>query len=318
MVVVGVAVVALAATSIARARPVSGMLSLVLAVGAPYVAVAAFLGLAVTFWRRRTWVVLAALLLAAAAVAVQVSWYHLGRSARVGDHVEVRVLAANIDRGRADAAQFVAAATQNADVITVAELTPEAVRRFTDAGINRTFPHSHLVPGADAEGIGIWSRYPLSVLSLPRRGGAFLPAARVRVPAVRVDPVVAAAHVISAVADGANNVDRWSAELGETKAKLADLATAAGQGAVIVGGDFNSTPDVEQFRALLTGGYRDAVEQSGSGFAPTFPADAWYPPLISIDHVLTRRAVASSVRTLTVAGTDHRLVAVRVVVPADH
>ncbi len=40
-----------------------------------------------------------------------------------------------------------------------------------------------------------------------------------------------------------------------------------------VGGDYNSTTDMRQFRDLLTDGYHDAVEQTGSGFAPTFPAD---------------------------------------------
>ena len=300
---------------LARALPVTGMASLVMAVGAPYVAVAALLAFAVAFWRRRTWVVLAALLLATAAVAVQVSWYWLGRPARAAEHVEIRVLATNINRGQADAAQFVAAATDNADIITVAELTPDAVRRFTAAGIGRAFPHSHLIPGPDAEGIGIWSRYPLSVLSVPRHRGAFLPAARVRVPGVRVDPVVASVHVSSPVADGVNNVDNWRNELAGAKAKMDDLATAAGRGAVIIGGDYNSTPDIRQFRDLLTDGYRDAVDQSGSGFAPTFPSDAWYPPVLTIDHVLTRRAAATSVRTIEVDGTDHRFVAATIEVP---
>ena len=69
-----------------------------------------------------------------------------------------------------------------------------------------------------------------------------------------------------------------------------DFADAAGPAAVIVAGDFNSTPDMRQFRDLLTNGYRDAVEQTGAGFAPTFPSRTWHPPLITIDHVLTRQA----------------------------
>lgn len=312
---VAVVVVLLAVSLIARLRPVSGLPSLALAVGAPYIAVAGFLGLAVAFWRRRTVPVLAALLLAAAAVAVQVSWYCLGRPSRVAENVEIRVLMANINRGQVDATQFVDAAGRNADVITVAELTPEAVRRITAAGIGRNFPHSHLLPGPEAEGIGIWSRYPLSVL-WERPGADFVIAARARVPGVRIPPVLAGMHLFSPVADRADNVDRWRADLGSARSRLDDLAAAAGQGSVIVGGDFNSTPDVKQFRDLLTNGYRDAVDQSGSGFAPTFPADAWYPPVITIDHVLTRRAAATSVRTITVAGTDHRLVAATVEVPA--
>ena len=63
---------------------------------------------------------------------------------------------------------------------------------------------------------------------------------------------------------------------------------------------------MRQFRDLLTNGYRDAVEQTGAGFAPTFPSHPWYPPLVTIDHVLTRHAVASSIRTIDVLGSDHR------------
>lgn len=303
-----------AGSLIARAVPVSGLAHLVLAVGAPYLAVVSLIASAVVLWRRRTVVVLAAAVLAVAAVGVQVSWYWLGRAPRVGEHVEIRVLMANIDRGQVDAAQFVEAAGSNADVITVAELTPEAARRITAAGIGRDFPHAHLIPGPEAEGIGIWSRYPLTAL-WERPGADFVIAARARVPGVRVSPVVASMHIFSPVADGADNVGRWRSDLGSAGSRLDDLAVAAGEGAVIVGGDFNSTPDVKQFRDLLTDGYRDAVEQSGSGFAPTFPADAWYPPVITIDHVLTRRAAATSVRTISVAGSDHRLLAASVEVP---
>ncbi|MEI8082722.1 MAG: hypothetical protein WCI74_12845 [Actinomycetes bacterium] len=63
---------------------------------------------------------------------------------------------------------------------------------------------------------------------------------------------------------------------------------------------------MRQFRDLLTDGYRDAVEQTGSGLAPTFPADTWLPTVITIDHVLTRNAVASSIMAIHVAESDHR------------
>lgn len=303
----------MAVSLIVRAVPVSGLADLVLAVGAPYVAVGSLISLGAVLWRRRTVAVLAAVILALAAVGVQVSWYWLGRAPTVGEHVEVRVLMANINRGQVDADQFVEAASNSADVITVAELTPEAVRRITTAGIGRDFPHAHLMPGPEADGIGIWSRYPLTAL-WERPGADFVIAARARVPGVRVPPVIASMHIASPIADRADTADRWRSDLVSAGSRLDDLAAAAGEGSVIVGGDFNSTPDVKQFRDLLTDGYRDAVEQSGSGFAPTFPADTWLPPVIAIDHVLTRRAAATSVRTIGVAGTDHRLVAATVLV----
>jgi len=88
-------------------------------------------------------------------------------------------------------------------------------------------------------------------------------------------------------------------------------------GAVIISGDYNSTPDMRQFRDLLTNGYRDAVEQTGSGYAPTFKADSWLPPVITIDHVLTRNAAASSIKTVKITGTDHRALLATIRVPLE-
>ena len=78
-----------------------------------------------------------------------------------------------------------------------------------------------------------------------------------------------------------------------------------------------STPDTRQFRDLLTNGHHDAVEQTGSGFAPAYPSDAWFPPVITIDHVLTRNAVASSIMTIDVPGSDHRSLLANIAVPVD-
>ena len=99
------------------------------------------------------------------------------------------------------------------------------------------------------------------------------------------------------------------------KAQLDNFALAAGPAAVIVGGDYNSTPDMRQFRDLLTNGYEDAVNQIGAGFAPTFKADSWLPPLITIDHLLTRNAQAASIKTVKITGTDHRALLATIRVP---
>ena len=74
---------------------------------------------------------------------------------------------------------------------------------------------------------------------------------------------------------------------------------------------------MRQFRDSLTNGYRDSVEQTGAGFAPTFPSRTWHPPLITIDHVLTRQAAFASIRTIYVRGSDHRSLLATVDVPLD-
>ena len=92
-------------------------------------------------WRRRSVLAIGAAAPVTVALALQVSWFYPGRPPDVGPHAEVRVMAANINRGQVDAVSFMAVAERNADVITVAELTPEAVERFAKAGINVVSRH---------------------------------------------------------------------------------------------------------------------------------------------------------------------------------
>ncbi len=107
----------------------------------------------------------------------------------------------------------------------------------------------------------------------------------------------------------------WQADIAKLPSTLSDVAAEAGDGAVAVGGDFNSTIDMRQFRELLTHGYRDAVWQAGSGRPFTYPANKWYPPVLGIDHILTRNATAVSTSTVELPGTDHRALLATVMVP---
>ena len=302
---------------VARRQPVSTIPRLILSVGATFVPLVAVVGLILAILSRRAMLAIVAAFLATATLVIQASWYFVPHPVDLGPHADIRVLSSNLRYGRADPTEFVGLATANADVITVAELTPEAVIRFTEAGIGDAFPFSLLLPGPGAGGIGLWSRYPLTPLSTPRHRGVSMPAARLQIPGIQYDTVLASAHIMSPVSDRVNTVEDWSNGMAGARAQLDNFAQAAGPGPVIVGGDYNSTPDMRQFRDLLTDGYRDAVEQTGSGFAPTFPADTWFPPAITIDHVLTRNAVPSSIRTVDIPGSDHRSLLVTVAVPRE-
>ncbi|WP_431235191.1 endonuclease/exonuclease/phosphatase family protein [Mycolicibacterium psychrotolerans] len=302
---------------IARTQPIANIPGLVLAVGSPYVWLAAFAGLLAAASCRRFLLSMLAVAVAAAGLAVQVSWYYLGRPPDVVAHQEIRVLSSNLRYGQADPHFLVTLANTNADVITVSELTPEEVQRLQRAGVDKGFPYSHLLPAPGAGGIGMWSRYPLTVLSEPRHRRVSIPAARVEVPGVRFEPLLASVHVYSPIAGDANTVAEWRGGMASAKVQLDSFARTAGPAAVIIGGDYNSTPDMRQFRDLLTNGYRDAVEQSGSGFAPTFPSNRTFPPVITIDHVITRNAAAESVRTIEIPGSDHRALLTTVRVPID-
>ncbi|WP_319435811.1 endonuclease/exonuclease/phosphatase family protein [Mycobacterium sp. RTGN5] len=278
---------------------------------------ATFAGLVAAVSCRRPLLSMIAVAVVAVSLAIQISWYYLDQPADVGAHQDIRVLSANLRYGQADPAFFIDLANSSADVITVSELTPEAVQRFERAGIEKTFPYSQLVPAADAGGIGLWSRFPIRGLSAPRHRGVLFPAARLQVPGLRFEPLLASVHIYSPVAYDANTIAGWRRAMAGAKAQLDSFARTAGPAAVIIGGDYNSTPDMRQLRDLLTNGFRDAVEQSGSGFGPTFPSNRWFPPVITIDHVLTRNATASSVRTIEIPGSDHRALLTTILLPVD-
>lgn len=300
---------------VVRALPLSNILSLVLAVGAPYVPLAALAGLVLAASSRRVALSTIAAAVLVSAIAVQVPWYYLGRPAPAGAHTDIRVLSANLRKGRVDARSFVHLATEQADVITASEVTPENIHQFSEEGLDAAFPYSVLLPAPDAGGIALWSRFPLAPVTPTPHPHTTFAAARVEVPGAQFEPLMASVHVISPLAFDFSAFDAWRSGIAATEANLTNFADAAGPAAVIVAGDFNSTPDMRQFRDLLTDGYGDAVDQTGAGFAPTFPAGSWHPPLITIDHVLTRNASASSVKTVSIVGSDHRALLATVEVP---
>ena len=304
------------ATLVMRAWPVSNVFALVAAIGSPYAPFVALAGLALAALSRRILLSIIAVLVVTATAVFLVPQYYFGRPTEVNQYADIRVLSSNLRKGRADASSFVGLATESADVITASELTPEEVERFSQAGIEEVFPYSVLVPAPDAGGIGLWSRFPLTTVTPGKRPrNMAITAARLRVPGVGLDPLVASVHVTSPVANETNTVDDWRSGIAATEAVLDGFAAAAGPAAVIIAGDFNSTPDMRQFRDLLTNGYRDAVEQTGAGFVPTFLADSWLPPVLAIDHVLTRGCRATAVQAMEIAGSDHRALLATVQVP---
>ncbi|MFE7799504.1 endonuclease/exonuclease/phosphatase family protein [Nocardia sp. NPDC057440] len=78
------------------------------------------------------------------------------------------------------------------------------------------------------------------------------------------------------------------------------------RGRLIVGGDFNTTYDHRQYRAILSGRFADAAEQAGAGHLVTYPTDKRWPPLVGIDHILVAEGCAVAIETVDLPGADHR------------
>jgi endonuclease/exonuclease/phosphatase (EEP) superfamily protein YafD len=223
--------------------------------------------------------------------------------------VTVKVMNANLRKGTADAEAVVASARNNADVLAVEELTSASLERLTAAGLDQTFPHRYVVARPGADGMGVWSRYPLTATHLRHDMHVPLIVTAVEIPGLAIAPTVAVAHP--------RNPWRgreWTADIEGLSRTLIHLRRST-RAAVIVAGDLNSTYDMRAFRDLLRDGYRDAAEQAGTAWSPTFPAGLLIPPVLTIDHVLTLRCTATAAMTITIAGSDHRALTTTVVIP---
>lgn len=222
---------------------------------------------------------------------------------------DVVVLTANLRLGSADPHAVVAAVrAHHVDVLMLEELTTPELAALKAAGLDGELPYGEPSARNNASGTGLFSRYPLDGARIDYDFAFSLVTARVRIPGVSAEPSVVALHVFGPYP--ARYTAEWAAELGRLPRLL-----AAQVGPVLVGGDFNATIDVPQFRGLLRNGYADATEQAGAGFTPTYPADRAFPPLLAIDHVLTRGAVAHSVDSIELPGSDHRGLLVTVRLP---
>ncbi|AOW94746.1 hypothetical protein BFN03_10025 [Rhodococcus sp. WMMA185] len=268
---------------------------------APYLMVGGAVGV-VLLALARHWVGFAVALAVAVAAILSQGPLYVANESVTASGPELTVMQANIWLGNADATSLVRQIRdRDVDVLTVNELTPEALDRLRNAGIESTLPFSFLRPGHGAEGTGIWSRYPLS--DEVHHPEFVLSALSARVNLA--DDVSTALYAFHPVPPWPTDPAVWAGEMDRIRAILE--AIPAESGPVIVSGDFNATRDHVKYRNLVTGRYRDAADQAGAGIQNTYPADRQpFPPMIAIDHIVVGGAHARSVQPVVLAGSDHR------------
>jgi endonuclease/exonuclease/phosphatase (EEP) superfamily protein YafD len=301
-----VAAIALAA----RYIPASTRLVLVVAALTPYLMLCAPLAL-VLFAVEHCWLgVAVAGALTVVTISVQGPLYIGGES--IGAGLAVRVVSANLRYGRADADAVCRLARDHADILAVQELTPDKARLISDAGIENILPYRFLRAREGPAGVGIWSRYPLEPGKDYDEFWLGLITAKVRLPRVPSLATVVTTHMS---APWPEPIDGWQRDLSRLKMVLAEIAALA-PGVVIVAGDFNATHDSLEFRRLVRDGYRDAAEQAGAGLIRTHPADLpLLPAIFTVDHILTRDCMATSVYPVKLPGSDHRALVAEVTIP---
>ncbi|HEX7825418.1 MAG TPA: endonuclease/exonuclease/phosphatase family protein [Mycobacterium sp.] len=310
-----IAVLALAIAAIgllARQVPLTHQVVMFAAALSPYLMCTAVVSAILLFAERRWVLAIAATVVVAVSIAVELPLFMSDRQDPAVKTVPLRVMTANILYGRADAEPLVATANAHADVLAVQELTPEAVERLSAAGLDETFPYRALDARPGPDGVGMWSRFPITTSENIGGYQLAMVSARIKVEGVQVDPAVLVAHLLP---PWPNPIADFRADMRRMQKTMRELAGSVGAGCAIVTGDFNSTPDMREFRHLLRNGFHDATLQAGAGFNRTYPADGRIPPIIAIDHVLTYQCTATSAETTELPGSDHRGLITTVEVP---
>lgn len=262
------------------------------------------LGVVQLVLRRRVLALVTAVLL-----ALNVAWLvPLYVAADVSAGESLTVVTANLRFGEADADAIVRMVReQRVDVLATEELTEGAVARLRAAGLDELLPYAELAPHKEADGCGLWSRFPLD--SLPPLEARFQSPGAVLHTATR-DVVVRVMHPFPANLTGAGQYRRDYARLTEQVRHLDDLTPT------VLAGDFNATTDDAALRDLMGDRFRDASEVAGSGFQRTWSPRLGWPALLHLDHVLVDGHFdVRSTRVMDLPGSDHRALLARLVLP---
>jgi endonuclease/exonuclease/phosphatase (EEP) superfamily protein YafD len=220
---------------------------------------------------------------------------------------EIVVMTSNLYVGRADAGAVLRLAREHhVDLLSVQELTPEAVDALDAAGARDLFPERMLAPGGHETGSGLLARWPLRPIATSKTARSKEPEAELRPPALfplrfkAVHPPPPKARL---------SARGWREDL-----RALPGPKAGGTPRILIG-DFNATLDHRELRRVLDLGYTDAADATGDGLRPTWPVGRNSAP-ITIDHVLVPPAVL--VRRVSIhelPGTDHRALIAVLVVP---
>jgi vancomycin resistance protein VanJ len=192
---------------------------------------------------------------------------------------------------------------EDADVVALQELTPSVSEDLRQA-LEKHYPYHTLRSDQPVEGQGLLSRYPLEQVS-PGPDYRFQSAV-VQTPAGPV--TLLNVHTPSLFPIGwRKDWERQREFLQVVTAQIAEI-----EGPLLVVGDFNTTPQAENY-ALLRRQLRDAFMDSGWGFGFSYPATPKFGirlpwPLVRIDYIFHSDHLASyDTRVLEISGgSDHR------------
>jgi endonuclease/exonuclease/phosphatase (EEP) superfamily protein YafD len=216
-----------------------------------------------------------------------------------------RLLVANVyvdnPTPQAAAEQLVASV---ADVIIIAEATPEFMRCFDAAGGTDSHPHRVNDPTDTSDyAVAIASRLPLGDNSGMRTLGPL----KLAVAEVDIDEITTTITTLNPMATfDPDGQEIWKQQLEALKSFIPTVP-----GPLVVAGDLNTTRYRPEFEELLDTGLVDGIDSLGQAWKPSFSLKSVWPLggigfIARLDHALVNdRIRALNVHNLRPSGSDH-------------
>ncbi|MBL0870287.1 MAG: endonuclease/exonuclease/phosphatase family protein [Phycisphaerales bacterium] len=237
------------------------------------------------------------------------------------------LVVANVNLGNPDLSKLISLINaENADVVILQEITPAHIASLRSA-LSVTHPHRSEALRSDAFGQAIYSRIPFqsepqlfpqgTLLRDSRLGGVVGlhdPQIRTTISFDGLPVVIQNLHLVPP--GDPSMLREQRVQFAWLRDWLRSMATSPNPSAVILAGDFNSTPSSPQHAVLRAAGLIESHAQAGQGTGHTWPdiAPLSNLPGIRIDHVYsTSELRAVEARVGPSIGSDHRPQVVRLV-----
>lgn len=286
----------------------------------PWLVIPAAAALILALVGRPPWVIITT----TALLALQLFWlfpFDAGKAVELPagtPTVSVKVMSLNTEYGQADAASIVKLVRENGvQLLALQEHTQGLQDRLRAEGLEELLPHRVSEPRDDAGGGAVYSAFPLEPDGLLPDTPFHMAVTRVLV----TDPKSGGRSALNltnvhALPPVDERIEQWRSDL----AKIGRQAASPGNHLLM--GDFNSSYDHSEFRAMLDAG-RDGTRlvdvgtATGGRFYPTWPMEGRALPGTVLDHIVTTARIGSSGYMVhKVPGSDHAAVLATLGMPA--
>jgi endonuclease/exonuclease/phosphatase (EEP) superfamily protein YafD len=264
----------------------------------PYLLAPALPIAALANWRRSWTLAITSGLVGVGMLALLVPVTMGTSSGSVGDLSSITVIDSNVLVGNPSQAEAAAVILQaDADLIVLSEFEPSMREMLTSQGADERYPYRELHDIRGTEGMGVYSKFPLSEIVFGPVGTR--PVIQATVSPDGLTPMrIVAVHPLTPIALP------WRLKWAPDLAKISDLGQTSDLPTLVIG-DFNASYFHPDFRRVLEH-YTDVHEALGKGLSTSWPADETFPPFVRLDHALVRNGlVPIDVRDVRIPGSDH-------------